>query len=100
MGVFTLQRGMCLLAALTLLSHATVEAGDEFSNAIQADWAAQEARHGRTPADTAAIRDAAGRFARLLDDLLQMPGAPDLRQETALLEKLNEKLNGEIKRRN
>ena len=59
-----------------------------FRPCIEADWAAQEQRLGRTPQAPQAGRDALQRADRLLADLGAMPGAPDVASDAAAFEKL------------
>jgi hypothetical protein len=54
---------------------------------VEADWAAQESRLGRTPDDPTAIRDAFSRAERLLADLRRSTTV-DLRAEAASVEAL------------
>jgi len=55
---------------------------------VEADWAAQEKRRGRSVDDGAAIRDALGRGGRLLGSLRHLPNAPDLREHEQALKRL------------
>jgi len=78
----------------TVYSLAGLGAGDGsvdgFRTFIEADWAAQEARRGRSPEAPEAIRDAMVRAERLLEDLLGRPNAPDLRAEEDALKRLKQ----------
>ncbi|NLH18244.1 MAG: hypothetical protein GX455_16840 [Phycisphaerae bacterium] len=55
---------------------------------IEADWAAQEQRAGRTIEDPQAIRDLIGRTERLFTAMDALPDSPDLRTEQADFRKL------------
>ena len=55
---------------------------------VQADWAAQERRRGRSPEETRAIADAYERARALSEDLQNMAGRPDLTEEITTLETL------------
>jgi len=55
---------------------------------VEADYAAQERRRGRTPQAPGAIREALLRAERLLEDLRGMPGTGDLGPEARELERL------------
>jgi hypothetical protein len=59
-----------------------------FRRAVEADWARQEKRRGRTTADPGACRDALARGARLLADLASRFPKLDLRFERESLEAL------------
>lgn len=67
-----------------------VPPGDEtgLRAAVEADWAAQEKRLGRSPGDPAAVREAFQRACHLLDDLSRRPDAPDLREQAAAIQRL------------
>ena len=71
-----------------LMPPASPREQEAFQALVEADWAAQERRWGRSPSATKAIRDALERASRLLEDLRRMPDAPDLAPETAALEHL------------
>ncbi len=60
---------------------------------VQADWAAQERRLGRSPGDPEAIRDALKRAGLLLDDLREMRVAPGLASEAGILERLRQRVS-------
>ncbi len=55
---------------------------------VEADWAAQEKRRGRSPEDPQAVRDALDSGQRLLDALQGMPDGPDLKREAEELKRL------------
>jgi hypothetical protein len=55
---------------------------------VQADWAAQEHRRGRSPQDPRAITGAYARAGALLRDLQEMPQTPDLKDEAGQFESL------------
>lgn len=64
---------------------------------VEADWAMQEHRRGRTMQSPEAVRDVIARAARVLDDLRKSPGAPDESREKTALENLQaeaQKLDG------
>jgi len=65
-----------------------------FRAAVEADWAAQEQRRGRSPEFPQAVREAVERAGRLLDDLRRMPGAPNFDREAARLERLRKEIGG------
>lgn len=52
---------------------------------VEADWAAQEQRWGRSPSAPIAIQSAVERASRLLESLRGMPDAPDLAPNAAAL---------------
>ncbi len=61
--------------ALTLLLAGGAEPSAD--GEIEADWAAQESRRGRSLDAPGAVRDVLDRAARVLEDLRRLPGAPD-----------------------
>ncbi len=67
---------------------ASANGQDPCRAAIEADWARQEARLGRTPADPGAFRAVLERGRRLMADLKSVEGAPDLSREAAALNQL------------
>ncbi|MEN6428108.1 MAG: hypothetical protein ABFE13_22395 [Phycisphaerales bacterium] len=79
-----------ILIALSLLlpSPRGAAADDEFDQLIRADWAAQEQRLGRSPADPQTIEDICRRAKALLDNLGTLPEPPDLSAERVKLESL------------
>jgi len=62
--------------------------GEEYRAKVEADWAAQERRAGRKPGSVKAVRAAVERTERLLDNLLAMPGPPEIRGEQKALQRL------------
>lgn len=82
---------VAVVLVLSLLSgHSGADTNDReaLRGVVEADWAAQEQRRGRSPAAPEAIRDALDRARRLLEDLRGMPDAPELWSKTACLEAL------------
>ena len=73
---------LCLIVALmTLSSRTPVAAGSEarpdaLAAMVEADWAAQEARLGRTAGSPESLREALRRARRLLDDLRSCGDTP------------------------
>ncbi len=70
-----------ILLITVAVSHFPAAAQDEislFHGEVEADWALQEARLGRTPQEPSAIRDALERAEHLLAGLASMPDGPDL----------------------
>ena len=63
-------------------------ATDALPAMVQADWAAQEARRGRTAGSPESIREALRRAGLLLADLRGRANAPELAAESAGLERL------------
>lgn len=61
---------------------------------VEADWAAQEERRGRSPQSREAIRDVLDRAARVLEDLRVAPGAPDLAADASALGRLRDEAGG------
>ncbi|MFO8013962.1 MAG: hypothetical protein R6X20_11745, partial [Phycisphaerae bacterium] len=61
---------------------------DDLRALVEADWAAQEGRRGRTADAPAAIRDALARGERLLAHLRQMADGPDVADAAANLARL------------
>jgi hypothetical protein len=61
---------------------------EEFRAMVEADWAAQEKRWGRSASAPEAILDALEHVGQLLEDLRQMPQALDLTVESAALQRL------------
>jgi hypothetical protein len=79
----------CLVAALGALVGAEENYPTGFRAAIEADWAAQEERLGRTPADPEAVRKTLERAWRLLDGLdRRLPGQIDRQHWTAELDRV------------
>jgi hypothetical protein len=64
--------------------------GGSLDKLVEADWAAQERRLGRTPESPEAIRAALQRAGDLLDDLVRLDPPPDLAAERASLRRLRE----------
>jgi len=90
-------RSICLAAVVALgtARHAAPaapesESGTEpgFQAMVEADWAAQEKRRGRTPQDPHAIGDVLASATRLLEDLRGMPHPPDVEPEAGMLDRL------------
>ncbi len=77
-----------ILVALPALAKANPGSHETLSALVRADWEAQEQRRGRSPASPGAIQEAQERAGRLLEELRDMPGAPDLKREGAVLEAL------------
>lgn len=77
-----------IVLMLTLLASATgAAAADEagaFRIEVEADWARQEARLGRTPEDAASIQNALQRAQRLQQDLAAIASATDTSVESDL----------------
>jgi hypothetical protein len=61
---------------------------DSFRETIEADWAQQEQRLGRTTSSSTAVQAVLNAAERLYADLAAMPNAPDLQEENATLAKL------------
>ena len=61
---------------------------------VEADWAAQETRLGRTAGSPESIREALRRARLLLSDLHSRADAPDLASELAALERLQASVRG------
>ncbi|MBP7053757.1 MAG: hypothetical protein KBE65_22325 [Phycisphaerae bacterium] len=82
-------RGLGIILLLGLLLSASRGAADsEFDRVVQADWAAQEHRLGRTPADPQAVGIAYMRAEALIENLETMPEPPDLGGDKAELQSL------------
>ena len=81
-----------LLALCSLLPSARGVTSDEFDRLIQADWAAQEHRLGRSPADPQTIEAIYRRTTALLDSLNALPEPPDLTKDRIELESLGASL--------
>ena len=64
--------------------------GGSLDKLVEADWAAQERRLGRTPDSPEAIRAALDRAGDLLDDLARLDPPVDLAAERASLRRLRE----------
>ncbi len=85
---------LCLIVALmTLSSRTPVAAGSEarpdaLAAMVEADWAAQEARLGRTAGSPESLREALRRARRLLDDLRSCGDTPELAADSSALVKL------------
>jgi len=62
----------------------------ELRTMVEADWAAQEKRYGRSPDSAAALRDALRRGRLLLADMAAMDGAPDLTRHAGELARLRQ----------
>jgi hypothetical protein len=84
-----------VFASLWLIVQASfVSAKDKTSdiqavqNMIEADWAAQEQRKGRTPDTPEAVHDVWQNAKKLLTNLRRMPEAPGLSSESAALKRL------------
>jgi len=77
-----------ILAFGLLLPSPCTAADGDYDRLIQADWAAQEQRLGRTPGQPQAIADAYRRAQALLGDLVSQPESLDLSTEKADLESL------------
>ena len=83
---------LALQAAVSVPAASAAEATD-LRAMVEADWTAQEKRHGREPHAPEAIRDALSRADRLLENLRQIPDAPDLRSEARALEGLRQQVD-------
>ena len=66
----------------------------EFRAAVEADWAAQEKRLGRSATSPQAIEAVMTAAERLLANLSEMAGAPDLDEEKLALARLKSRLAG------
>jgi len=82
-AVLRWHRIVCLTAALAAFTAGAAHPTDKddpdgFRTAVEADWAAQEARRDRLPGAPDAIHDALVRAQRLLEDVAVMADAPDL----------------------
>ncbi len=82
--------GMVGIAAPLAAGDADAARSDCFRASVEADWAAQERRLGRTPGSEESIRAALVRGEKLLAKLAAMPGGPDLRRETAAFQQLRQ----------
>ncbi len=69
-------------------SKASADGQEALQPMVEADWAAQERRRGRSPSEPEAIRAALERASRLLEDLREMSDAPNLAREAAALKHL------------
>ncbi len=83
-----LHRAVCLAIAGAVFAAGAAHSDDGFREAVQADWAEQEAHRDRKPTDLEAIRDALHRAQRLFEDVAAMADAPNLNDEAAALERL------------
>jgi len=72
-----------VFSVLPRISEASSEDPAALREMVEADWAAQEGRRGRSPDSPEAICDALKRAGLLLSDLRQMPDGPDLASEAA-----------------
>lgn len=78
--------GMIVLAWIPAFA-----AGDTiFREAVEADWARQEARMGREAGDSASVEAALRRAERLLGNLVALNPPPDLRKERGTLDSLKQ----------
>ena len=68
-------------------------ATDTLRAMVEADWAAQERRKGRSPDDPIAVRDAYRSSEELLNDLCRMPERPDMTSEAVALEHLGHRVD-------
>lgn len=83
------------LAGLVLVSSVCMgeqQDEDAFREAVEADWARQEARLGRSPSDAAALRAVFDRTRWLIADLGSRAEGPDLTAETAALAKMEQRI--------
>ncbi len=69
------------------------EMTEAFRSAVELDWAQQEQRWDREPADLESIRAALKRGERLLADLSSMPDGPNMDQEQSALRRFQEQAN-------
>ncbi|MHC4682675.1 MAG: hypothetical protein ACYTEK_28870, partial [Planctomycetota bacterium] len=66
---------------------------DTFRAMVEADWAAQESRKGRTAESIAAVRDAHQRAQRLCEALRRMPQGSQVIPDAAALEALQSQVD-------
>jgi hypothetical protein len=87
---------LVLTFAVLHVSHAVAAPSPSDSEAlrmmVEADWAAQEARWGRTPDTPQAVRQAWQRADMLLRNLKAMPDGPEFDSQTLALRQLRSKL--------
>ncbi len=80
-----------VMVLLGLRGTPVLGASNGLNSLVDADWAAQEHRRGRSPQDPAAVVDACERAGALLRNLRSMPHPPDLKDEAAELQSLRSK---------
>ena len=90
MSPASLSRSGSAVLLLLGLTATTANAGKDLNAMVEADWAAQEERRGRTPQDPGAIRDVLGRANRLLEDMRRMPNAANLLPQADTLKRLRQ----------
>ena len=81
---------MCLIIpATTLFAKEEIPNTETLRSMVEADWAAQEHRKGRTPDAPEAICDSLQSAEKLLADLRTMAEAPNVNRESTELKRLN-----------
>jgi len=85
---------LAVLAVLAISSALRAIDSPPFRAAIEADWAAQEKRLGRSATSPQAIEAVMTAADRLLSNLSEMTGAPDLNEEKRTLAQLQSRIAG------
>lgn len=92
--IATVMAAVMALPASRLTAAENATEATDLQAMVEADWAAQEVRLGRTAGSSASIQEALRRTRLLLADLAARPDAPDLAVESTALERLDATAKG------